>query len=72
MTGVLPGGPMQGPASLGGAGVAPDLIAPLLFGPHGIAGLAASHADVYPGPNADLMRALFPPIDADLLTFYLP
>lgn len=72
VTGVLPGGPMQGPASVGGAGVAPDLIAPLLFGPHGIAGLAARHADVYPGPNADLMRALFPPVDADLLTFYLP
>jgi predicted N-acetyltransferase YhbS len=72
VTGVLPGGPMQGPAAAGGAGVAPDLIAPLLFGPHGIAGLAARHADVYPGPNADLMRALFPPVDADLLTFYLP
>jgi predicted N-acetyltransferase YhbS len=69
---VLPGGPMQGPASHGGAGVAPDLVAPLLFGPHGIAGLAAWHADVYPGPNPDLMRALFPPVDADLLTFYLP
>lgn len=72
VTEVLPGGPMQGPASLGGAGVAPDLIAPLLFGPHGIAGLTARHADVYPGPNAGLMRALFPPVDADLLTFYLP
>jgi predicted N-acetyltransferase YhbS len=72
VTEVTAGGPMQGPASHGGAGVAPDLIAPLLFGPHGIAGLAELHADVYPGPNNDLMRALFPPVDADLLTFYLP
>jgi predicted N-acetyltransferase YhbS len=72
VTEVLPGGPMQAPAAHGGAGVAPDLIAPLLFGPHGIAGLAACHADVYSGPNADVMRALFPPVDADLLTFYLP
>jgi hypothetical protein len=63
---------MQGPASLGGAGVAPDLIGPLLFGPHGIAGLTARHSDVYPGPNAELMQALFPPVTADLLTFYLP
>ncbi|MET7426736.1 GNAT family N-acetyltransferase [Dactylosporangium sp. NPDC005555] len=72
VTEVVAGGPMQGPASHGGAGVAPDLIAPLLFGPHGIAGLTARHADVYPGPNAELMRALFPPVAADLLTFYLP
>ncbi|MEV0560497.1 GNAT family N-acetyltransferase [Dactylosporangium sp. NPDC050588] len=72
VTEVVAGGPMQGPASHGGAGVAPDLVGPLLFGPHGIEGLAAWHADVYPGPNADLMRALFPPVRADLLTFYLP
>ncbi|WP_327001906.1 GNAT family N-acetyltransferase [Dactylosporangium sp. NBC_01737] len=72
VTEVVAGGPMQGPASQGGAGVAPDLIGPLLFGPHGIAGLSAWHADVYPGPNAELMRALFPPVTADLLTFYLP
>jgi len=72
VTGVTAGGPMQAPGVHGGAGVAPDLIAPLLFGPHGIEGLARSHTDVYPGPNADLMRALFPPVEADLLTFYLP
>ncbi|MEU0557692.1 GNAT family N-acetyltransferase [Dactylosporangium sp. NPDC006015] len=72
VTEVVAGGPMQGPASHGGAGVAPDLVGPLLFGPHGIEGLAAWHADVYPGPNADLMRSLFPPVTADLLTFYLP
>jgi predicted N-acetyltransferase YhbS len=72
VTGVRAGGPMQAPAVAGGAGVAPDLIAPLLFGPHGIAGLAERHPDVYPGQNEALMRALFPPVSADLLTLYLP
>jgi len=69
---VRPGGRMQAPGSAGGAGVAPDLVAPLLFGPHGIVGLAERHPDVYPGPNAAVMAALFPPVRADLLTFYLP
>jgi hypothetical protein len=69
---VRPGGRMQGPASLGGAGVAPDLVAPLLFGPLGIVGLSHRHPDVYPGPNEAVMAALFPPVRADLLTFYLP
>jgi hypothetical protein len=67
-----PGGRMQAPASVGGAGVAPDLVGPLLFGPGGIAGLAEKHPDVYPGPNETLMRTMFPPVSADLLTFYLP
>jgi hypothetical protein len=66
------GGPMQGPASVGGAGVAPDLVPSLLFGPHGVEGLARLHPDVYPGPNRDLMAALFPPVRADLLTYYVP
>jgi hypothetical protein len=72
ITGVRPGGPMQAPGVVGGAGVAPDQVGGLLFGPHGIAGLAQRHPDVYPGPNAELMAALFPPVSADLLTFYLP
>jgi hypothetical protein len=69
---VRPGGRMQAPGSVGGAGVAPDLVAPLLFGPHGIIGLAERHPDVYPGPDEAVMSALFPPVRADLLTFYLP
>jgi predicted N-acetyltransferase YhbS len=69
---VVPGGRMQAPAVSGGAGVAPDLAATLLFSEHGIGGLAERHADVYPGPREELMRALFPPVRADLLTFYLP
>jgi hypothetical protein len=72
IAGVEAGGPMQAPASAGGAGIAPDLIAALLFGPYGIGGLAERHPDVYPGPHEALMRALFPPVSADLLTLYLP
>jgi hypothetical protein len=56
---------------VGGAGVAPDLVAPLLFGPDGIEGLARHHPDVYTGPSADLFRALFPPVRSDVLMFYL-
>ncbi|MEV6242215.1 GNAT family N-acetyltransferase [Lentzea sp. NPDC051838] len=66
------GGTMMAPGDQGGAGVAPDLLAPLLFGPHGIDGLRRWFSDVYPGPNFDLMNALFPPVTSDLLTFYLP
>jgi predicted N-acetyltransferase YhbS len=66
------GGPMQAPGAVGGAGVAPDQIGPLLFGPHGIVGLSERHPDVYPGRHADLMAALFPPVSSDLLTFYVP
>jgi GNAT superfamily N-acetyltransferase len=67
-----PGGPMQAPGVAGGAGVAPDLVGPLLFGQRGIAGLTEHHPDVYTGPSEELMRTLFPPVSADLLTFYLP
>ncbi|APU16382.1 GNAT family N-acetyltransferase [Actinoalloteichus fjordicus] len=68
---MVTGGPLQSPASVGGAGIAPDLVPALLFGPHGIVGLSHRHPDVYPGPNVDVMAALFPPVRADLLTFYL-
>ncbi len=66
------GGPMQAPYSAGGAGVPPDQLGSLLFGPLGMAGLAARRPDVYPGPRRELFEALFPPLTADLLTFYLP
>ncbi|MGW4110923.1 GNAT family N-acetyltransferase [Actinosynnema sp. NPDC004786] len=69
---VVPGGRMQAPGAAGGAGVAPDRLASLLFGPHGLRGLTAREPDVYPGPNAELMHALFPPVRGDLMTFYIP
>ncbi|MFD7657083.1 GNAT family N-acetyltransferase [Actinosynnema sp. NPDC059797] len=69
---VVAGGTMQAPGAAGGAGVAPDMLASLLFGPHGMDGLTARQPDVYPGPNDELMRVLFPPVRSDVLTFYLP
>ncbi|MCG8925688.1 GNAT family N-acetyltransferase [Lentzea sp. CC55] len=66
------GGTLLGPGAVGGAGIAPDLLAPLLFGPHGMDGLRRIFPDVYPGPKAELMTRLFPPVTSDLLTFYLP
>lgn len=52
--------------------IAPDQLGALLFGPLGMAGLAATRPDVYPGPDEALFDLLFPPLTADLLTFYLP
>ncbi|HWS58945.1 MAG TPA: hypothetical protein VN257_10425, partial [Actinotalea sp.] len=66
------GGPMQAPGVVGGAGVAPDHVPALLLGPEGLRGLARRHTDVYPGPQAATYEALFPPLTADLLTYYLP
>jgi hypothetical protein len=62
---------MQAPATVGGAGVAPDHLAALLFGPLGVNGLTQLRPDVYAGDEA-LFEALFPPLTADVLTYYLP
>jgi predicted N-acetyltransferase YhbS len=69
---VRSGGPMQAPAAAGGAGVAPDALGALLLGPLGMAGLSRRRPDVYPGREPELYEALFPPLRADLLTYYLP
>jgi GNAT superfamily N-acetyltransferase len=66
------GGPLQAPVSAGGSGIPPDVIAPLLFGPYGALGLEARHPDVLLGRQRDVMAVLFPPVTADLLTYYLP
>lgn len=68
---VVAGGPEQAPGVKGGAGVPPDLVAPLLLGPFGAAGLEARHADVRLNRIRDLMETLFPPVRSDLLTYYL-
>ncbi|GAA2094051.1 hypothetical protein GCM10009801_61760 [Streptomyces albiaxialis] len=68
---VVTGGPMQGPGAAGGAGVAPDHLPALLFGPHGMEGLSRIRPDVY-AADEELYRALFPPLTADLLTYYVP
>lgn len=66
------GGTMQAPGVVGGAGVAPDQLGALLLGPLGMAGLSRRRPDVYAGREAALFEALFPPLTADLLTYYLP
>lgn len=72
MSAVRAGGPYQTPVGSGGSGVPPDVLAPLLLGPFGAAGLERRHPDVMLGRQRELMQALFPPVRSDLLTFYLP
>ena len=67
---VRTGGPLQDPGEHGGAGVAPDRLADLLLG-RGMRALEAWCPDVYPGPDRELFEVLFPPVTADLLTYYL-
>ncbi|MBB3678612.1 putative N-acetyltransferase YhbS [Modestobacter versicolor] len=69
---VRAGGREQAPGAVGGAGVAPDQLGALLLGPHGMHGLTRRRPDVYPGRDPELYEALFPPMTADLLTYYLP
>jgi hypothetical protein len=71
MSTVEPGGAEQAPISKGGAGVPVDLLAPLLLGPDGAAGLERRHGDVMLGRIREVMEALFPPVTSDLMTFYL-
>jgi GNAT superfamily N-acetyltransferase len=66
------GGAEQAPVSKGGSGIPPDAIASLLVGTHGAAGLEERLPDCLLGRQRELMTALFPPLTADLLTFYLP
>ena len=66
------GGPEQAPIHQGGSGVPPDALAPLLLGPHGAVGLEERLPDCLLGEQRKLMAALFPPVTADLLTFYVP
>ncbi|WP_327733589.1 hypothetical protein OG749_06650 [Streptomyces nojiriensis] len=49
----------------------PDHLAALLFGPHGIEGLTRIRPDVY-SADEELFQALFPPLTADVLSYYLP
>ena len=69
---VQTGGRLPWPASVGGAGIAPDQLGALLLGPLGMHGLARRRPDVYPGPDVELMEALFPPRSGDVLSYYLP
>ncbi|GAA2647957.1 hypothetical protein GCM10010425_68560 [Streptomyces spororaveus] len=68
---VVTGGPVQSPGAVEGAGVAPDHLAALLFGPLGIEGLTRIRPDVY-SADEELFQVLFPPLTADVLSYYLP
>ncbi|MER6256315.1 GNAT family N-acetyltransferase [Streptomyces sp. NPDC001584] len=68
---VVTGGPMQSPGAAEGAGLAPDYLAALLFGPHGMEGLTRIRPDVY-SADEELFQVLFPPLTADVLSYYLP
>ena len=68
----ISGGPsMQGPVHGGGSGVPPDLLADLVFGPHGAEALDDLYPDLNLGRPRGLMSVLFPPQSADILTYYL-
>ncbi len=62
----------QAPISKGGSGVPPDLVAALLVGPLGFAGLAERHPDVNAGKQAELMNALFPSLTTDVQSWVVP
>ncbi|NUT41930.1 MAG: GNAT family N-acetyltransferase [Thermoactinospora sp.] len=68
---VVTGRAMQSPGSAGGMGVAPDYLPALLFGPLGMEGLARLRPDVY-ARDEELFHTLFPPLSADILSYYLP
>ena len=68
---VTRGGPLQAPVSMGGSGVPLDALGSLLFG-GGAAAIDERFPDALLGRQEELMRELFPPQRADLLTFYLP
>jgi N-acetylglutamate synthase-like GNAT family acetyltransferase len=67
---IATGGPRQIIVSQGGSGLPPDAFPHLVFG-CGADGLEDRFPDAYLGDQAELMRVLFPPLSADLLTFYL-
>jgi predicted N-acetyltransferase YhbS len=63
---------IQAPASKGGSGVPPDLMATMIVGRDGITELNRWHGDVYLGKQAAIMDALFPPQEVDILTWIVP
>lgn len=68
---VITGGTLQSPGAAGAVGVAPDQLAALLFGPYGLEGLTRLRPDVYSADD-EFYRTIFPPVTADVLSYYLP
>jgi len=71
ITGIVRGPAMQAPVHRGGSGVPPDLVADLVFGPHGAEALDDLFPDLNLGRRRGLMSVLFPPQSGDILTYYL-
>ena len=69
---VTKGQGIQAPVSQGGSGVPPDLVATMILGRDGITELNEWHGDVYLGDQAELMDALFPPQDVDVMSWVFP
>lgn len=69
---VTAGPGIQAPVSRGGSGIPPDLVATMVLGRDGITELNRWHGDVHLGKQADLMDALFPPQEVDILTWIVP
>lgn len=67
---VTEGGPLQGPVRAGGSGMPPEAFPELVLG--GVDAVVRWHRDVHLGEQEELLRALFPPVTTDVLTFYLP
>jgi predicted N-acetyltransferase YhbS len=71
ITGIVRGPALQAPVHRGGSGVPPDLVADLVFGPHGAEALDDLFPDLNLGRRRGLMSVLFPPQSTDILTYYL-
>ncbi|MDY7100857.1 MAG: GNAT family N-acetyltransferase [Actinomycetota bacterium] len=65
---LVAGGPLRVERDGGPPTVPPDAFLSLVLGPWTIDGLASHLPDARPGEGADLVRVLFPPARADLLT----
>lgn len=60
------------PGSRGGAGVPPDLFCTMVLGGVGIDELARRHPDFRPGTQRQLLRTLFPRVEADVASWVVP
>jgi predicted N-acetyltransferase YhbS len=65
-------GPVHGPISAGGSGVAPDKVVTMVLGPQGAAALAKIHPDINLGDQEELMQILFPPQTCDVHSWVVP
>lgn len=60
------------PGARGGAGVPPDLFVTMVLGSVGVDELARRHPDFRPGKQRQLLRTLFPRLEADVASWVVP